>query len=163
MPAHKSPRPFVRCKNTHRKWPGCLVKFSQRSQSAREPSDFARPPSRGGNPVWEKAWLGRQPSCRYFPPLWRKAHSALGGAIIAPAPPAIGRYAIYIKNQDKSKPLLFNAASSGSVQFAAPPPKSQGKGTTANRFPAGIGGSHQGHFQSTQREHKPTPQCAWLR
>ena len=63
----------------------------------------------------KKALLGRQPSCRYFPPLWRKAHSALGGAIIAPAPPAIGRYAIYIKNQDKSKPLLFNAASSGFV------------------------------------------------
>ena len=52
--------------------------------------------------MWEKALLGRQPSCRYFPPLWRKAHSALGGAIIAPAPPAIGRYAIYTKNQDKS-------------------------------------------------------------
>ena len=110
----------MRCKNTHRKWPGCLVKFSQRSQSARDPSDFVRPPSRGSNPVGEKALLGRPPSCRYFPPLWRKAHSALGGAIIAPAPPAMGRYAIYNRNQDKSN-RCFNAASSGSVQFAAPP------------------------------------------
>ena len=127
MPAHKSPRPFVRCKNTHRKWPGCLVKFSQRSQSAREPSDFARPPSRGGNPVWGKALLGRQPSCRYFPPLWRKAHSALGGAIIAPAPPAIGRYAIYIKNQDKSNrcPLM---------QRVAPPQNHKGKARRPTDF-----------------------------
>ena len=115
LPAHKSPRPFVRCKNAHRKWPGCLVKFFPKIPKCPGTFGFCSTPESRGQPCGGKGFAWAATKLPLFSPVMAESALGVGRRYYSTRP--TGHWALRHIHQKSGqvKPLLFNAASSGFV------------------------------------------------